>query len=166
MERPSIYGLLDPATGEIRYIGKANRPSQRYAGHIRDARRRNTPVYCWIRSLEEAGKRPRLKVLVDGSDDWRRDERVLIASARSRGDRLLNIADGGDEPHCEYEIRRANAIALNDLLASTPNAYRLRELKRSLSVALKRGFVSEVTKARMRNAAQRYPSLFGAWAVV
>lgn len=102
----AIYGLAEP-DGPIRYIGKANDPAARYAAHLRE-RRRRTPVYCWIESLRRRGELPRLVILVQESDDWKRDERGVIAWARAFGWPLLNLADGGDEPLCSPEVRAAN----------------------------------------------------------
>ncbi|MEG7747629.1 hypothetical protein U2065_14910, partial [Listeria monocytogenes] len=38
-----------------------------------------------------------LKVL-EVTEEWEQAERRLIAEARERGERLLNLADGGDQP--------------------------------------------------------------------
>lgn len=101
---PSIYGLYDQA-GTLRYIGKANDPSKRLKSHVRDARRlAKTPVHAWI---NEHGC-PEMRVIERDCLDWREAERRLIAQARSRGDFLLNLAAGGDEPFCSPEVRRQN----------------------------------------------------------
>jgi hypothetical protein len=50
--------LRDPATNEVRYIGKANDSMKRLKTHIRDSRRRNTPVYSWIKKLASKGLVP------------------------------------------------------------------------------------------------------------
>lgn len=124
MGMAQIYGLADPETGEIRYIGKANDARKRLASHMRDSTRRDTPVYRWIR---KHGK-PSLVILIEASRDWRADERRLIAEARRRGDRLLNIADGGDEPFCPHEVRVANAKKVTVLRpAGVMRAYRTME---------------------------------------
>ena len=39
--------------------------------------------------------------------DWQKAERKWIAHYRSLGP-LLNLADGGDEPHCPIDVRRSN----------------------------------------------------------
>lgn len=105
----AIYALSDPETGEIRYIGKANNPRARLKSHIRDSRRRNTPVYCWIRRLQADGKEPAMSV-VEWVDDWMEAEKRQIASHREAGARLLNLAEGGNEPLCSTEQLRLNGI--------------------------------------------------------
>lgn len=47
-------------------------------------------------------------VLKSDSDDWRADEVRLISEAKANGARLLNVAEGGDEPFCSLEVRQAN----------------------------------------------------------
>lgn len=111
-EAVAIYGLFDDA-GRLRYIGKANDPEARLKGHMRDARRRDTPLYRWIRK----NGTPQMRVIAR-EDDWRWAERVLVAGFRAQGCDLLNVAEGGDEPHCPTEVRarngRDNARAVHD----------------------------------------------------
>lgn len=101
----SIYALVDPDSGMVRYIGKANDPAKRLQTHIREARRLLRPVNCWVRSLPVP---PELVVLSEGCDDWEATERRIIASARAAGYPLLNVADGGAMPQATLEQRRAN----------------------------------------------------------
>lgn len=85
----AIYALADPGTGEIRYIGKANDPRARLKSHIRDSRRRNTPVYCWIRKLQEGGQEPSMAV-IEWAVDWVEAEKRHIAAYRAEGARSRN----------------------------------------------------------------------------
>ena len=103
----AIYALCDPGTGEIRYVGKANDPRARLKSHLRDAKRRATPVYRWISKLGKSNQQPRIQVLA-WTDDWRDEERRQIADLRAKGVRLLNVADGGDEPACSAAVRANN----------------------------------------------------------
>lgn len=161
MKLASIYGLLNPETGELRYIGKADNPAKRLATHMRDARRRNTPVYCWIRSLATA---PVMLVLESDCLDWEGAERRWIARAKVAGIRLLNLADGGDQPSCPEHVRRANAVALNATLDADPIRRKAWHLNRRLSVALREGRISEGAREKLRQAAAKRPDLFGRWA--
>lgn len=108
VQQVSIYALSDPRGGGVRYVGKANDPAKRLKSHLRDARRRRTPVYLWINRLLKAGVVPAITVLETcGVDEWPDAERRLIAKYRANGD-LLNLADGGDEPVCPLSVRQAN----------------------------------------------------------
>lgn len=94
-----LYVLREPDTRAVRYAGKANDPQARLTSHIRDARRRNAPLHCWIRSLGGQGKRPSMEVL--GSvpiAHWEDAERTLIEILRRTTPNLLNLAAGGNEP--------------------------------------------------------------------
>lgn len=93
-----IYGLYCPDSGQLRYIGKANNSESRLKTHIRDSRRKIRPVCSWIKSLVDKNKLPDLKIL-EIAEDWQEAERRWIALSRARGDRLLNLADGGDRPN-------------------------------------------------------------------
>lgn len=106
-QQAAIYALCDPRTGEVRYVGKANKPEARLKSHLRDARRRATPVYHWVAKLQREGLTPELRVLA-WTDDWCAEERRQIAEHRAQGCRLLNVADGGDEPACSGSVRAAN----------------------------------------------------------
>lgn len=164
----TIYALCCPDTGEIRYIGKANNPAARLKSHIRDSRRRKTPVYSWIRKLSDRNVLPTMKIL-EVAEDWREAEVRLIAQHKPSG-RLLNLADGGDEPICSTEQRAKNGRAVALAIHSDPIRHRLWELKRQMLINLKffqkRGDteIVERMKARMREIAAKRPKNCGEWA--
>lgn len=152
-----IYGLHDPRDGTIRYIGKAKDSAKRLSGHIRDARRRDTPVYRWIRKLAAMGLKPSMRVIACVQNDhWQDYERLIIVDAKLDGIPLLNVADGGDEPHCPVEVRRNNARMLNSHPLSE-----LIALKRKIRAGLRSGFFSEKARAKIRLAAHKAPHIFG-----
>jgi len=107
MKLIAIYALREPDTGEIRYIGKATDAMARFKSHMRDARRRSTPVYVWINELAAAGKKPVRDVwrMVE-PPKWEAAEREEIAARKSS--RLLNVAPGGNEPACPVDVLRQN----------------------------------------------------------
>lgn len=108
----TIYGLCHPQTGELRYIGKANKPRARLSSHMRDAAKdANTPCRRWVKKLMTAGLTPEMVVLEEGCADWDRAERRWIAKARGSSFRLLNISPGGAGPFCTPEARKRNGIA-------------------------------------------------------
>lgn len=153
-----IYGLFD-ADGGLRYIGKANNAANRLKGHMRECRRRNTPLYAWLRKHGVPGMR-----VLEIADDWRSAERRLIAEARARGAKLLNIANGGDEPFCSTEVRAANGAKNAKAIHSNPDRRRIWLLKQAMGSALKNGRVSNKTRQKLRDLAAIDPVQFGAWA--
>jgi hypothetical protein len=115
-KRVEIYALIDPRDNALRYIGKANCSRKRLASHLRDMHVRNTPVYRWMRKLNGLGLRPSVEVLVScPQNEWQGVEKRAIQFAKDSGARLLNVAEGGDEPYCSPEVRSANAKAMNRL---------------------------------------------------
>lgn len=127
-----IYALCCPDTGDIRYIGKAKDSQKRLKGHLRDAKARRTPVYDWIQSLAKRGAIPALRVLASAFD-WRACEKQLIAQYRADGVRLLNLADGGDEPYCSPAHRKEHGRRLqahpNTIAQRKANAFKANEVR-------------------------------------
>ena len=86
-----LYALVDPFTGEIRYVGKSNRPKKRYTAHLRD--KSKTHKANWIRSLLGFGAKPILKILkrVEYSQ-WQDKEKQYIKMFSN----LTNFTEGGE----------------------------------------------------------------------
>lgn len=164
---PCIYGLYDKA-GALRYIGKANDPHERLKRHMIDCRRRDTPLYRWIRK----NGLPKMAIIRANCEDWQAAERDFIAVARSQGEKLLNVADGGDMPHCSIETRRANGRKNGTALMADPRRKKIRDNKawimRTVRWLERNGYNSnaERLKAKMRHYAELRPDVFGDWACV
>ncbi len=162
-KKAEIYALCDPETGEVRYIGKSSDSHHRFKSHMRETRR-DYPLYRWINKLRKSGLCPKLKILFE-TDDWEISEKLTIEKYRQSG-RLLNVAEGGDQPYCSLETRQKNGKIRAIARVSTPEKARLWEIKQQLGILLKQGYVSEKTKEKMRYAATRKPELFGEWLYV
>lgn len=94
-----VYALLDPRSGEARYVGKTSGTlERRVANHIQQSPKRKLPSSNWIRSLVGNGLRPSAIVLeaVPAGGDWIEAERFWIEYLRSLGARLLNLTHGGE----------------------------------------------------------------------
>lgn len=66
METTFIYGLVDPRTEEIKYIGKSNKPSKRLREHISESKNKNgcgTKKENWIYKLYKLNLEPHIKIL-------------------------------------------------------------------------------------------------------
>lgn len=94
-----IYALLCPQ-GEIRYIGKTNRPERRLLQHVSAARTGAARHHCarWIMSLLRKGQAPTMEVLyeVPEGDDWKAHEIHQIKTFKELGFSLTNIGEGGE----------------------------------------------------------------------
>ena len=133
----AIYSLRHPETGEIRYIGKSVNPENRLRQHIQDSKSRRNPVHCWIQSLTKVGLTPQMQVVRWVAEaEWQLHEIELIALHRKSG-RLLNVADGGEEPMCTIEVRRANGAKGRRSFAQNARRVALRDLMRRLGCNVK-----------------------------
>ena len=94
-----IYALLCPQ-GEIRYIGKTNRPERRLIQHVSAARTGAARHHCarWIMSLLRKGQAPTMEVLyeVPEGEDWKVHEIHQIKTFKELGFSLTNIGEGGE----------------------------------------------------------------------
>lgn len=94
-----IYVLIDPRTGEIRYIGKSTCGLKRPRDHTKPKTLKKNTAYCgnWLRQLVAAGLEPTIKVIeVCTRDQLAVSEKKWIARGRKLGWKLTNLTDGGD----------------------------------------------------------------------
>lgn len=93
-----IYGLCDPRTQHLRYIGKTSKELKiRVQKHLQRASRGET-YHCanWLRQLMELGLAPEAFVIEEAPDDGCLAEVHHIAQFRSLGCDLTNGTKGGD----------------------------------------------------------------------
>jgi len=130
-----IYGLVDPRTNQVRYVGKANNPEERLKGHLRECRRK-LPVYAWIRKLGKLGLSPELRILKKCLKTEREEHEInMIAEYRSKGN-MLNLAKGGKHSYISPEAGRKNVIKM--VKKRPPHVMRAyRRLESSIRVSKK-----------------------------
>ncbi len=102
-----IYGLIDPRTLLIRYIGMSSRGMRRPREH----RSRTAPdTYCrrWVKTLQKHGLDYEITVLevLTESDGLAQAERWWIAFGKTCGWPLTNIMKGGGPSECVLAKRR------------------------------------------------------------
>jgi group I intron endonuclease len=94
-----VYGLYDPRTGELRYIGQTVRSLRgRLVSHLSKANLKSSQYSAkWLSSLKKAGVTPTTSCLGEAYSRESLDklEIKLIAEARERGEKLTNLAPGG-----------------------------------------------------------------------
>ncbi|HZM34757.1 MAG TPA: NUMOD3 domain-containing DNA-binding protein, partial [Burkholderiales bacterium] len=95
-----IYGLADPISGQVRYVGKTvQSPTIRLSQHICHRSRNRTKCSSWIRHLQNKGLQPEMFILEESNESaWREAEQFWIASLRLAGCDLCNLTDGGLGP--------------------------------------------------------------------
>jgi hypothetical protein len=86
-----IYGLVDPRTGAIRYIGQSRAPAQRLRQHL--GRQDNPHLATWVAELRAARLQPLVRRLatVASQTDATTVERALIQAHHAAGAELVNI---------------------------------------------------------------------------
>jgi group I intron endonuclease len=95
-----IYGLVDPLSSQIRYIGKADNPAKRYFRHLREnIKNPRTHKECWIASLLKNNLKPILEIIEEtDAASWVEREKYYIAYYKSKKVDLTNATDGGEDP--------------------------------------------------------------------
>lgn len=134
-----IYGLVDPRTCLLRYIGKSNDPRIRYRKHINQIDR--THKSLWIQQLRSNGLLPWLLILdVVPFDGWQQYEMDWISIFRGQ---LTNITEGGDAPDITTETRNKMRLAK---LGKVPNN---KGQKTSLEARAKQSIAAKLRYERM-----------------
>ena len=97
MKYTYIYILIDPLTNQIRYIGKANNPQERYKNHKNRCRDKNTHKRNWMNKLRLKGLYPEIEIIDRVlTSEWHYWEKFWIAYYRFLGCSLVNYTSGGD----------------------------------------------------------------------
>lgn len=112
MESSFIYGLVDPRTDQIRYIGKSIRPYERLQNHYNEPSS-NCHRSHWIQELKRLGLKPEVVLFeqIVGEWPWQEAERWWIARGLALGWPLTNNTSGGDgvcnlPPETREKMRR------------------------------------------------------------
>lgn len=95
-----IYGLCEPGTNLVRYVGKTIHLKKRLKEHVYVAVKFNHKSHKdnWIRSLQPSV--PSIIVLEECTEDtWQEAERRWIARYRKDGSSNTNSLDGGQRGH-------------------------------------------------------------------
>lgn len=98
MNKTFIYVLKHPETGEVRYVGKAKDPRDRYHSHIHASKSSSKlPVVRWIAKLKQDGLLPIMEMIeLTPDENFAKREQAWVAHYRSKVSSLLNITEGGE----------------------------------------------------------------------
>jgi predicted DNA-binding protein YlxM (UPF0122 family) len=114
MQTYNIYGLADPRTGHVRYVGiTINLITARLSAHRKASKRTRTPCACWMRKLSTLSLQPQVFLLETTCDASR--ETYWIRFFRAAGATLLNCDDGGRyHPNITEETRQRQSEAARE----------------------------------------------------
>jgi hypothetical protein len=151
----AIYGLIDPRTGCIRYVGKSLNLAQRYNHHV-NYQDGSSHKSCWIKGLKRLGLAPELVPLQFVSEaSWEATEKWWIAHFRDHGADLTNGTAGGDGMHDPPPEVRAKLSAARKGKPRPPGVMAKMRAARKRTPMKPH---SEETKARMAESHKALPS--------
>lgn len=103
-----IYGLEDPRSKSVRYVGKSNAPHIRLRNHLTPfGLQARSYKNHWLRKLSEQGLKPSLVILEEiPTSRWQERERFWIKQYGLT--QLTNTTDGGDGPRRITKRARRN----------------------------------------------------------
>lgn len=93
-----IYGLIDPITKELRYIGLSKNIQVRYSQHCsHSASTKGSYLLNWLNNLQSKNLKPELIILeVCKEKDLSENEIFWISYFKSLGCNLVNLTSGGE----------------------------------------------------------------------
>jgi excisionase family DNA binding protein len=142
-----VYALLDPRTGDTRYIGQTNRGGhERLSDHYHAAARGSRlHLSCWLRVLFGLGLEPVLAILEE-TDEVLQREQFWIKHYRDRGAPLTNLTAGG-----EGSLGFMHADETRARIAAARQGQTLTEQAKAKLSAFRKGKKhTEESKAKMR----------------
>ena len=139
-----IYALAEPegrpdgrlTPGTVRYVGYSKNPEKRFAEHLSDAEKLTTPVYNWIRCLQNLGLKPLMVILHHGKNNqsWEEVEAEWI-SRYGFGQspcHILNLMAGGQGGAIEGPVGKVIKQKLSEAGRAPNNLAHLARLKSSV----------------------------------
>lgn len=151
MTQNLIYGLIDPRTRLVRYIGLSSTGMHRPAFHKSLAPHEQTYKANWIKSLHALVLDYEIVVLEEEPADLAQAERWWIAFGRACGWPLTNLTSGGDGSfgykHEEATLAKMRGRKLTDAQRAAVSA-RQRGRKRGPLPPEVKAKISEANKGR------------------
>ena len=147
-----IYGLIDPFTNEVRYVGKSINPKRRYKEHLN--KMTNTHKSAWIKSLLKIGKEPKIEIIEECSgDNWSDREKYWISFYGN----LTNLTEGGEDgSHSEETIQK---LRLLNSGVNNPNYGKRasKDLRDKLSEIQSGKSLTETHKGKIKKSMKKRP---------
>lgn len=145
-----IYGLIDPRTGCLRYVGKTENLRVRLVNQIAESKVKRHHRANWILGIVQAGLKPSIEVLEEvHSSAADAAEQFWIASLRAAGANLVNRADGG-EGGSTNKGRKWSAETRAKMRVARLGRKHDEATKRLIAAASSRQRHSDATKAKLK----------------
>lgn len=140
-----IYGLIDPLTNQLKYVGKSVSPKLRLRKHLSERHKYDTHKDRWLRKLINSNTKPELIIIdVVKECEWVFWEQFYISYYKSIGCNLTNGTIGGDQPpgtkgrkHTELSKKKMSDSKKGKPIPWLNNKPRTDEHKNNLSKSLK-----------------------------
>lgn len=156
-----IYGLIDPMTQELRYIGKSKNSKKRLIKHISERNLRETYKDRWLRKLYDQNLKPEI-IIIDNVEEheWEFWEIHYISYFKSIGCKLTNGTKGGDQPpstkgrkHTEESKIKMSLSKKGKSIPWLNNGFRTESHKKNLSKSL--------TGKKSEKKGKKYEEIYG-----
>ena len=94
MDTAYIYGLCDPISQQLRYVGKTINIERRLREHLLNKRRNH--LTCWLWSLVKQDRQPEIFIIEEtDKNEWQEAEQFWISYFKFIGADLVNGSRGG-----------------------------------------------------------------------
>jgi hypothetical protein len=135
-----IYGLVDPRTNEIRYVGKTKRTLRvRLRAHINDEPKSNTYKHNWINQLKQINLDPIIIELeLCDENTWIEREKYWISYFKN----LTNLTTGGEG--CDYFKEEI----LNKISAKVKKAWENEDYRNNISEQRKKFWSNPINREK------------------
>lgn len=135
-----IYGLVDPITGHLKYVGQSRQGLRRPRQHMERWQMRDTYKDRWILKLKKDNQSPLIVVIqeFDVPDDLNKAECFWISYFIKMGFKLTNLTGGGDaigSPSRASLIKLSRALGGRAIVDHLGNEYELvKDVAQKLNV--------------------------------
>lgn len=126
MDNFIIYGLIDPITNQVRYVGKSSigleRPKQHSLScNLKGKNRKNN----WIKSLKKINLIPIIKTIEICSSEEELDQKEIywISFYRKIDKKLTNITDGGTGGNTKQSFKKWKPLLSMNLISGEIKEY-------------------------------------------
>lgn len=140
----SIYVLIDPRDGEIRYVGMTGKTLEtRLRGRLKDTRCRGHRRH-WLDQLKRMGMTPTIQLIQEVPTDFGGQAEVYwISYFRAVGCNLVNGTDGGEGGHLGVKMSEETKEKLRQ---ATIRQFQDPEARRQVSLVHKGKTISPLHK--------------------